>query len=750
MTDRAVQTSDNISASSPSPSAGPLVDLNGSKVSAATRKLLLKEQFISEIAQHILLHKGPDDKGRAHPSAKRIRVNVLELALEQARGQGLQEDFRPYHFVGHCGTFKQEKYIDELLIRKIDYLIQGSSFGSHPLEVIKGLSTKDLFSPLRELIAGRSLAVPMDAVVNKFRRSTTAMIRRYCELRASDLLPALPVAFRETPDEFQPRGPIYQEHLNSDNSLRRFETHFQLPSSLPKDLKEKIIAWALSKLPEHHRDEAEAIAKSPGWGTWSKGGWKIELVEINDDSLGRNRDLFALRLKKPDSDYPQTRKWITEISLVTNQGKEPEFSLGLYVQDVPKSSLRPAGFSTPGIVSDFVQNLEAKSSQLPVSDQALELTQIRVKKFVDSLQDSQRELPVVYISRNAEDQVLVDPDRLAYKLRGLAIVVVEQENDGSSFTIVDALQNYLPKKFLAYGGAIRVYAPNLNPEDSQDYIRHRFLDPVTISELGPIECSRRLHALVDRQKIENPASRGETATSEIFSLLRKRQLAETEKKPDPLEPKHEITEFKAIINPGDSELEALKRELSSLESDASTWRELAESYEAQNIRLQERIAKLEGELEALKAPKLSDKIRKISGEYGDKIGIYHGAIDGVDKAFAGNARLHQHIEKMLIDAATILHSAHFGDTRVKLIKNEFESKSNYGLAPKESETTMTNTKLREERIIFFEGKHYLGEAHLKYGRTPGNQVRIHYALDRDTQRIIITHIVDHLQVTSTN
>lgn len=173
---------------------------NASKVPAATRKALLREQFISEVSEYLLLHKGPDSDGKAHPTVKRIQVDILENAIEQAKSRGLVGEWRPYHFTGHIGTYAQSKYVDEVLSKRIGALLQSPQFNGQLTALLTGASQKDLLSPLVDVIAGRHVLVSMGAVGNQFSRSPFAVLRRFCELQAPSVVSSLrPYHVNEAP-----------------------------------------------------------------------------------------------------------------------------------------------------------------------------------------------------------------------------------------------------------------------------------------------------------------------------------------------------------------------------------------------------------------------------------------------------------------------------------------------------------------------------------------------------------------------
>lgn len=89
-----------------------------------------------------------------------------------------------------------------------------------------------------------------------------------------------------------------------------------------------------------------------------------------------------------------------------------------------------------------------------------------------------------------------------------------------------------------------------------------------------------------------------------------------------------------------------------------------------------------------------------------------------------------------------------GDSDVD-IEREFNNSTKYEYARGEGRQTTNDSKLSRLRKFEFEGKTYEMWPHLKYGNRPGKQLRIHFAIDRDKQRIIIGYIGEHMDNATT-
>ena len=156
--------------------------------STADRKALLRERFIEEIANYIVKHGGPDPAGRAHPSVKKIKVELLEVALERARARGLSPEWRPYHFSGHSGTYCRQNYVDEVLAKKIDSLLKEPRFNGDLVKLASEMSWDDVVAPLLERVGERTIEISMGQVCNKFGSSPLPMLKRYAEIKGTKIL----------------------------------------------------------------------------------------------------------------------------------------------------------------------------------------------------------------------------------------------------------------------------------------------------------------------------------------------------------------------------------------------------------------------------------------------------------------------------------------------------------------------------------------------------------------------------------
>jgi predicted thioesterase len=141
-----------------------------------------RQNTIDGVVEFVLIHGGPDELGRGHDMKKSLMIDVLEEALEIAQRFGLSEAVRPYHFRYTRGVWKNEEYVDEVLVEKIDSLLE-SKYNTNLIDFIMNTSLDELSSDLIEQVGEKQLTVKLNGVIKNFDQSPFEMITRYIQLK---------------------------------------------------------------------------------------------------------------------------------------------------------------------------------------------------------------------------------------------------------------------------------------------------------------------------------------------------------------------------------------------------------------------------------------------------------------------------------------------------------------------------------------------------------------------------------------
>ena len=98
---------------------------------------------------------------------------------------------------------------------------------------------------------------------------------------------------------------------------------------------------------------------------------------------------------------------------------------------------------------------------------------------------------------------------------------------------------------------------------------------------------------------------------------------------------------------------------------------------------------------------------------------------------------------MLWQLSETLHPLKFEDEE-KDLEGKFNSKTRYKLAMSEGKMTKDDAKLMRLRRLQHGGKEFDITPHLKHGNQEPKLVRIYFAFDEETRKIVIGHIGRHI------
>lgn len=177
---------------------------------------------------------------------------------------------------------------------------------------------------------------------------------------------------------------------------------------------------------------------------------------------------WVLRHEQLDENFPQNgRRWRTDIALTT-MGDRVTVHVTTEYWTEPRffgTEAPPPDRTVPGIVPRFLTRprWHVATGTLPVEDRPIQLTAATIGNLPQWIEDRDRRLPIIYVSRRYRDQgMIVDPVMLAKLLRGSAIVVTQdrasrdREDEAAPEFWVRSLPDSAP---IPYNGAIGIYWP---------------------------------------------------------------------------------------------------------------------------------------------------------------------------------------------------------------------------------------------------------------------------------------------------
>jgi HPt (histidine-containing phosphotransfer) domain-containing protein len=526
------------------------------------------------------------------------------------------------------------------------------------------------------------------------------------------------------------------------------------------DIPKLIRQWIAKRLEASGVEVNEAF-----WKAWlfHEGEWKppraprvlVQTKRMVGTGLESAPQYWALRYEHPDS-VIKFRTWRTDIgvSQIGQNSWEISFTtlnwlLPGFIGREPEAPVPTA----PGIIRMLLKD---QRWQAYAGDQLLMADPIRVPAgradvLVHSLISQSRHCPVVVVSQEySSGKALVNAQRIAKLLTGAAVVFEY------SSTLIDREMEYLlDRDYRCWNGMVRVYQPHLEPNPR----RHRFFTKWEIEELGSIAIEDQLvRGIARRSRIF--VESGIAAVEDVVSRRREEKLAQLRGNADAAELlplfEQENNELMEQIRKEKCEVEYWKGRAEEAEELEDEIRRLAHEKKT----LQNRVDEVQRQAEiALTRAAFVDHLESLPSSVSDVVTMVGQAFPGkivfTEKAqeSAKNARLkNPNIAwKALRAMATRLYELHFIEKLpFREIIEKFQSETNFELAATESQRTRTDKHLAAQRTDTYKGKKIDISPHLKYGRDPGNTLRIHYCALTDDKVIVIGHCGDHLNTTRTN
>ncbi|MCE9584373.1 MAG: hypothetical protein K8T20_17945 [Planctomycetes bacterium] len=469
---------------------------------------------------------------------------------------------------------------------------------------------------------------------------------------------------------------------------------------------------------------------------------------------------WAARAEHPDGSEP-ARVWRVDVALEKRErGISVAVATGWRLEaGWLGAEPRTPSPSAPQIVKTFLGDTawRASSGDLPLQTELATLRTGDGETLRAQLASPTRNCPLVFVSLDRRTKLpCLDSKRLAGLLAGAAVVV-----QPASLLLDEELEAVLPGKFQCTNGAVRIYEPGLRYEGDQR--RHQYLSPFLIAQATPevaLETIVRSVARLARGKcaaavstLEDVAERdreaklkdlreGDTNRAEFVKILEQDNEALRAK----AKSLHDAMEraVDAHVQMEESlEDEKEKREQADrvLEQSRASERDLRQRVEAL-----ERRAAAFGELEEL-PDSLAGVVALIGKAFADRIVFSEKAIESAGKSTYRNVR---EAWRCLRAMATTLFDLHFVENRPKReIMILFGERTRYELGG-ESETTMGDSKMADQRRLSWGGAVLDASTHVKVGRKAPDCLRVYYHPHATERRLIVLHCGDHLDTVKTN
>ncbi|MDR3359947.1 MAG: flagellar protein FliT [Bifidobacteriaceae bacterium] len=549
--------------------------------------------------------------------------------------------------------------------------------------------------------------------------------------------------------------------MSISNSILFYKARFNLEAKLEGGIDDipwvvvlKLRGW-LNKKYGIDRSLAEwSRFKTPGHSFHQKVN-TAQVTATSDVYLDGDKVSLVAEIKERVTEKGRIpRTWVSEYGVRALSSTTAEFScLVSYLeepgyigrtQDVPD-------VSTPGVVTRILSDdrLICRVGETVVTSKATKLEESQVDAFYELLRDPARGLPVVFVSPpppgpGGNVEFLVDVEAVAAAVEGNALVCYAEEH-----AVVDKMNQLMPEGYRCWGGAVRVYE-QFRVGAQPDGYRHRYLSPDALRQETAddvISMLRRPLARDIRPEDEGRYLRLETISRwKRMSDLRKRRHEVESLKEDNRET-FSLAEGEEKARLGlEADLRALQAELDETKRELNALKQRKNATEKFDRENRDR----EAALKWLRSMDYPDTVRAVC----DYFARVH------PKQLAFSERGWKSVEECKYDVETLwrallamvshLHSA-YQDGVANIVRHFNDRASGFEVALSEGRQTNKDPSFKAQREDEFEGRQLDITPHVKSGRDPKERgfVRIYYAFDTESQKLVIGHLAGHLDNYST-
>jgi hypothetical protein len=388
------------------------------------------------------------------------------------------------------------------------------------------------------------------------------------------------------------------------------------------------------------------------------------------------------------------------------------------------------------------------------------------------LLDRNRGVPILVVTPAARtEEPIVDPDRIAARLRGMVMVAELQTRGCTEALTHELVDARLDRQFACFDGGVRMYVPGLAPGHAL-YQHPLWLRTTLVERERDFDCRAELLAgLVAARIGEMRMPAGLITCIQDFDRQERRRNAErvlSAERPDPgtsmasmlefatdqnsaLE--HALRDATAEIQIYDESNRALvdelveaRRSIAELESSAQAERMKADALELRLEARQRAADGLPADLRADLAALLEGEhdvetaLRLVARTWPDRVRVLESAYRAAKKSASFDkpgAAL-----DLLITLATEYHDALKKD-------GDHDARKVFGArdyAATESETVMNNKAARKRRTFTYKGEGVEMLAHLKIGvkDSVAETLRIHFHWDAEDAKLVVGYCGPHL------
>ena len=472
--------------------------------------------------------------------------------------------------------------------------------------------------------------------------------------------------------------------------------------------------------------------------------------------------LFSWVLKHPDATV-RGRQWITELGLNLSDDTAV-FSCVVRTDDLSTMVSEPVRVSRPKIIDYLVTGVGSNSNAMfldsvpSLSIKTLSEDSESYRSFQYEIERESRDFPLVMVSPVFDDKYLVNLEKLASQLLGLAQVVKVSGNCTSG-----EMEVRLGRKFSAWSGAINI----IGVRRRDGYISNRLLRatdlyaPARVSDENLMRVvgwvTNQTNVPLYRRRIRSEFVSQKFLRLKLAALRDKSVADNTERMSEEVKVAlsfaESLEEDKKVLEEEKRELElvqlGLEEQLEEKERDLAS-----KNYEVRALKSQLTQAGardlIELDLDFMVQMVFDDEptpercLNFIKAAYPDRCDVGESALKSAREysGFKGGKRLLVMLRRLVNEYRDRVLEG--GDS---VAKNVFTA-SEY--AAQESEVVMSNKEYKRHRIFDINGRKIEMTRHLKIGvaNDESRMIRVYFSLDSDAGKILIGHCGQHLPIPS--
>lgn len=534
----------------------------------------------------------------------------------------------------------------------------------------------------------------------------------------------------------------------NENSRIHYQTSFRAISdndrhTAAQTLRNIVYGWLLTK-------EKDRLLRRERNAFYHKCDWRN--LFITHSSLATNtyysddEECWALRYSHLDGELKRRRYWYIDIGIreVKETGEAIFYTKISYARDeydLRADELPTPSSNTPRFIRDILKANSGVKIHSQTDDFGLYSRPVPFKltygQDLAKLIESENRRYALVVFNGASDEMALEAKELAWDLAGKAqVITLDQDPE-----FAEELRHFLKKDLWVHHGTFRVFFPlrtkHFKPE------RHRWFN-ITDSDYaeqrqGLLNSLLRNYNLLEEGAVKN--------ISEIGRMISRRNLLENIRSGENTEQALEeffdeyskLEEEKAAI---EQERDYYLDEHAIMEAELGTAKSKLEALEYHQSQQQPSMQLCYRANLAAYPQSLEEIVRLKSEALVDRVVFAREAIESA-KDYTACKSLDRAWE-MLYHIGTTLYDLKFNSDETGDIARLFRERSGYEYAKTEGQNTKSDSKLKQSRIVEYDGREFGMWAHIIYGNTEPKMLRIYFAYDDEKKLIVVGYVGPHM------